>query len=74
MSDDRTVHATLPSGDLIVRRDRSGKWYRESEGHRYPLASLAEAVRLASAPGSVPHLGLPGGKLFDAAVRRVGSR
>jgi hypothetical protein len=66
---DRTVHATLPSGDLIVRRDRAGKWYRESKGRQSPI-SFALAITLATNPGSTPHLGRPGGKRFDAEVRK----
>lgn len=65
---DRTVHATLASGDLIVRHDRAGKWYRESEGKRFTI-SFREAVRLAQLPGATHHADLPGGKLFDRAVR-----
>lgn len=65
---DRTVHATLPSGDLVVRLDRAGKWYRESEGQRFPI-SFGLAVTLATKRGSTIHLGRPGGKRFDAAVR-----
>lgn len=68
MMDDRRVHATLPSGDLIVRLDRAGKWYRESEGQRFPIP-LSLAVTLATTPGSTPHLGVSGGRAFDARVR-----
>lgn len=62
---DRTVHATLSSGDLIVRLDRAGKWYRESEGRRFPI-TLGLAVELATQKGCTPHLGLSGVKTFDA--------
>ena len=70
---DRTVHATFPSGDEIVRYDRAGKWYRESEGRRWAV-SLKEAVRLALLPGVTIHLGRPGGARFDAAVSRNARR
>ena len=69
MTSDRTIHARLASGDLIVRHDRAGKWYRESEGQRYPI-TLRAAVDLATQLNSIAYLGQPGGGRFDAAVRR----
>jgi hypothetical protein len=65
---DKTVHAKLSGGDLIVRRDRAGKWYRESEGRLFPI-SFDLAIDLARKPGSEVYLGMPGGKMFDFRMR-----
>lgn len=76
MSNDRTVHCTIvPVGGgriEIVRYDRAGKWFYESGDVRKPLV-LSEAVKYASdkREAVIWHEGVPGGKLFDAAVRRA---
>lgn len=69
---DRRVHATTSTGGEIVRYDRAGKWYHEHTGdpRKRQRVSLVEAVRIASLPGSTPELGIPGGQLFDAWIRR----
>ena len=70
---DRTVHAEFPGVSEVVRYDLSGKWYIEPAASKRRLVGVLdaadEAVRLRNLGGRV-HLGLPGGKLFDAAVRR----
>lgn len=74
--DDRTVHCTIvPVGGgriEIVRYDRSGKWRREDGNSRSPL-TLAQAVLYAEVdrPAVIWHEGLPGGRAFDAAVRKA---
>lgn len=71
---DRTVHGRAPRGlgppNELVRYDRSGKWYLEwVDGERLHLR-LAQVVGMAAHPDGEAYLGLPGGRAFDAAVRR----
>lgn len=71
---DRTVHGRAPRGfgpaNEIVRYDKAGKWYLEwDDGDRIRLR-FEDAVGMASHPNGTAHLGLPGGRHFDAAVRR----
>ena len=73
---DRTVHATTGDGGVLVRYDRSGKWYLEypgDTGQRRPrrCVLVRTAVELATAPGSKVFLGQAGGQAFDAAYRRA---
>lgn len=76
MSDDRTVHCTIvPVGGgriEIVRYDRAGKWYREDGGNRTRI-TVAEAVSVAAQdrPAVLWHEGRPGGRAFDAKVRKA---
>lgn len=76
MSDDRTVHCTIvPVGGgriEYVRYDRGGRWFREDGGKRTRIR-LAEAVNAAAQdrPAVVWHEGRPGGRAFDAKVRRA---
>jgi hypothetical protein len=70
MSADRTVHGygTDDHGVHyeVVRYDRAGKWYIEFEdGSSRKPVGVTNAARAASHP----ILGLPGGRLFDAAVK-----
>ncbi|WP_413354062.1 hypothetical protein [Microbacterium sp. 1P06AB] len=73
---DRTVHCTvipIDGGRIeIVRYDRSGKWYREEGDRRRPL-TLGQAVLYAEVdrPAVIWHEGRPGGRAFDAMVRRA---
>jgi hypothetical protein len=69
---DRIVHGVVPHGGEIVRYDRRGKWYLEVGDYRIGI-EFSEAVRLALLPGATVHPGLPGGRRFDAALRRKGS-
>jgi hypothetical protein len=70
---DRTVHAVTHKGVEIVRYDRAGKWFLE-----WPLGSMVpckhvgvnEAARTAVEHSADIRVGLPGGKAFDAKVRR----
>lgn len=71
---DRRIHARSPEGYEIVRYDRAGKWYVEGEGGLRFLIPLSEAVRLATLPGVLTQLGIPGGGRFDALVRKTGRR
>lgn len=74
--DDRRVHATLlpprqPSIE-IVRYERAGKWYWESDRLRKHL-TIAEAAALVSGDRYpvVWNEGVPGGSRFDALVRQA---
>lgn len=74
---DRTVHAWCDRYE-VVRYDRAGKWYVEHKPGSYiPAAqvSLPLAVTFAmkawyEEDGSV-EIGRPGGKRFDALVRKA---
>ena len=67
---DRTVHGRTPEGHLIVRYDRAGKWFAESEaGTGRRSLNLAAAADLATRAGGEAYLGRAGGKRFDALVR-----
>lgn len=66
---DRRVHARMPNGVEVVRYDRAGKWYEESEGQRKHIG-INQAVDDALLPGAYVFLGVPGGQTFDAKVRR----
>lgn len=73
---DRNVHCTIvPVGGgriEIVRCDRSGKWWHEDGGDRRPLTLAAAVVYAATDhPPVIWHEGLPGGRAFDAAVRKA---
>lgn len=68
MGDTRTVHGKTPEGDEIVRYDRAGKWYRESETGRQSL-NIAAAVYHVCRAGGEAFIGRPGGRRFDAMVR-----
>ena len=68
--DDRRVHAVTAIGSEVVRYGRAGKWYLEAAGEKRQPLSLAAAVRLAAGWDADLRLGLPGGRMFDAAVRR----
>lgn len=69
---DRSVHASFPGLEDIVRYERAGSWYIELSSGKRRRVTVAEAARraleLASMGGSV-HLGLPGGGRFDQLVR-----
>lgn len=70
MSGDRTVHGLMKDGSAIVRYDRAGKWFIEGYDQRAPI-TIGEAVELATERGAQVFLGRPGGKSFDARVRRA---
>jgi hypothetical protein len=70
---DRRVHAEDDSIE-VVRYDRAGKWYVESKRPLIPCraVSLDKAVHIAVdcvANGGKVHLGLSGGRAFDAKMR-----
>lgn len=66
---DRTVHGLTINGDEIVRYDRAGKWYIEhTDGRRRHPVSVSTAAGMARA--GTWYGKKPGGKLFDAIVRR----
>lgn len=70
---DRTVHAITQTGGEIVRYDRAGKWFIEwPEGVLIPCRQLTlrEAAKLGADPTATIFLGRPGGRRFDAAVRK----
>jgi hypothetical protein len=66
---DRTVHARTPAGNEVVRYDRSGKWYVESDNLPREHLTINEAVQMAMAPGTRIFFDLPGGSTFDRKVR-----
>ena len=73
---DRRVHADLADGSEVVRYERAGKWFREwPDSGLFPTKPIAlgEAVALACEPSAQVHLDVPGGRVFDARVRRVQS-
>lgn len=70
---DRRIHAVLPDGVLLVRYDRSGKWYLEPPTGRRRALTLPQAVDAARG-ADVVHLDVPGGRQFDAMLRRAGAR
>jgi hypothetical protein len=75
---DRTVHASSESGEL-VRYERAGKWYMElpddlNDPEPRILCNLADAVAVAIAmwyEGGDIFLDQPGGKRFDAKIRKM---
>jgi hypothetical protein len=68
---DRIVHGRSVDGAEIVRYDRSGKWRLERPDGLCLNLTLAWAVRHATQDGGEAYLGKPGGRAFDAAVRRA---
>ena len=72
--EDRTVHAVTYKGIEIVRYERAGKWYLEwPSGSMIPCkhVGVGDAARTAVEHGQTINFGLPGGKTFDARVRRL---
>lgn len=75
---DRTVHAIIPDGGMIVRYDRAGKWYLEypaRTGRPRAQINLAKAVELAldneDKDGCRIYMNYAGGSTFDARVRKL---
>lgn len=71
---DRTVHAITNLGSEIVRYDRAGKWYVEyGTGilFRRKQIGIGGAVQRAVDWGREIHFGRPGGRTFDARVRKA---
>jgi hypothetical protein len=66
--DDRRVYVVLSDGSEVVRYDRAGKWKLEAQSAKRSL-SFREAVNLAHTPRAQVRFGIPGGSLFDRAVR-----
>lgn len=74
MSDDRTVHghSMWPSDPWdVVRYDRAGKWYIEHGDGRRVRVTVNHAAKVAARNHFNP--GLPGGRTFDALVRKYRS-
>jgi hypothetical protein len=69
MTSNRQIHAVTEDGRAITRYDRTGKWYVEASDH-YRKITFAEAVRLATTAGSRVIFGRPGGRRFDAEIRK----
>lgn len=65
---DRQEHGRSIDGWLIVRYDRSGKWWRECDGERKPLSVHEAAVEAAQGSWNP---GRPGGTTFDRLVRKL---
>lgn len=71
---DRTVHARRHDGAEVVRYDRAGRWYVEwppGSMKGCVRVSVSKAARLAAADDAEVFFGQPGGRSFDAAVRRL---
>lgn len=70
------VHATTPKGGWVVRTPAgkyrlAGPMFGDLGNTGSMRITFADAVRLASQPGAEVDFGLPGGRRFDAAVRRA---
>lgn len=75
MTSDRTVHAAYPDWE-VVRYDRAGKWFLEPTRpmiscRRVTLNAAARAALEGVADGGVIYFGKPGGRMFDAKVRKL---
>lgn len=68
---DRCVHVRLVDGTEIVRYARAGKWYIERPDTLRAWLSVSDAASWALEPGADVFTGRPGGRMFDAAVRRL---
>ena len=72
---DRAIHTRTPDDRLIVRYDRAGKWFVESANSEALIPAwqitLRQAVELATQEGSHIYFGVPGGRAFDAAVKKA---
>lgn len=74
----RTVHASHPAGEEIVRYNRAGKWYIELvspsvDAPKRKQVTIAQAARRAEVlaeQGGEIHLRRPGGTSFDRLVRK----
>lgn len=66
---DTMVHAVLPDGRRVVRRDNASKWFFLSPDESYQKVTMDQAVE-ASLTGEY-RLGIYGGTIFDARVRRA---
>lgn len=68
---DRTVHAVTAAGHEVVRYERAGKWFLESNGSggRQQLR-VAVAAYAASRPDATWYVGRKGGEKFDALVAK----
>lgn len=71
---DRIVHASGLGWEL-VRYDRAGKWKQvdTSTGVERPV-TLTEVVQLATSEGATWFERRPGGRAFDAQMRKAGRR
>ena len=68
---DRTIHARLLDGSLIVRYDRAGKWRIEKLGDSGYQVTVGEAAELVASKGAAFYVGQPGGSRFDLLVRQL---
>lgn len=73
---DRRVHAECATFD-VVRYERAGKWYVESEGsnglirEHVGVVQAAHRAVAAEVLGGEINYGLPGGSIFDRWVAKV---
>lgn len=65
---DRTVHGLTRDGREIVRYDRAGRWYIESQGSRQRVRVVEAAIEARDGQWFE---GRCGGMAFDAMVRRA---
>lgn len=73
---DRTVHAETATA-AVVRYDRAGSWHiedtgplREYWGQRLALAEVVNWIKDQPEGAVTVHFGKPGGRQFDARVRK----
>jgi hypothetical protein len=66
---DTMVHAILPDGRRVVRRDTASKWFILNTDESYQSIKMDQAVDV-SLTGEY-RLGIYGGTIFDARMRRA---
>lgn len=80
MNGDRMIHASMETNGstaVVVRYNRSGKWYLERDARALiprRALKLHEAVEVAISwldSGGLIHFDRPGGRQFDRRVRAI---
>lgn len=70
--EERIVHGLTADGGEIARYETAGKWYVEyGDGRPRRNVTIKQAAALACAPGAAAMTGQPGGRVFDAKVRKL---
>lgn len=63
------VHAVLPDGSRVIRRDNSSKWFIQHPDGKFENVKLDKAVEVALT-GKV-RLNVYGGTVFDSRIRKA---